>query len=148
MTDSTERKDYPEQHHPSPELMDKLVADSLAEKASLDEEQARDQQRGEALLRGEFLGHCDDMARYWANQPDLTPYERTSGVVFSILSTLDGTNCDLPAFDIISAANTDIGNVCVEEGTVISHTRNLRNEYTHIQTLRMEAAEQQVTSDE
>lgn len=126
-------------------MTDKLTDD---EARTLMEEVLTDQRRGETLLRNEFLEHCDDMAQYWAKVPDLTPYERTSGAVFSILCTIDGTNGDIPAFDVISAAHMEIGNVLVEEGTLITGTRNLHGEYTKLQKVRAEAAAAEVTNDD
>lgn len=107
-----------------------------------------DQRNGETKLRRLFLEHCDDRAHHWANLPDLTPYERTSGVVFSILAAIDGTDPHVPAFDMISAVHEEVGNVLIEEGTLISGTRDLRGEYLHIVKNRTEAANIEVSEND
>lgn len=142
------RKDGPEHFYPSPEMMENIVLEKRQEEARLLEQQQRDQRNGESKLRRLFLEHCDDLAQYWANQPDLTPYERTNGVVYSVLAAIDGTSPQVPAFDMISATNEEVGNTLIEEGTLITGPRDLRGEYTRVVKNRTEAATKQVNTDE
>lgn len=115
---------------------------------SLLEEAAIDQAQGEQKLCQAFLMHCDDIAQVWATQPGLTPYERTSGTVFSIMAALDGTSPGIPIFDVVSAAHCTVENTLIEEGTVITRDRYLHDEYVRIRDLRNEAASKQVKEGE
>ena len=65
-------------------------------------------------LRDEMLEVFRRVAKYWAELPDvdkatghsLTIHDRCDGVVFSILSQLDGCGA-LPAFDLTSHVHPD-----------------------------------------
>ena len=65
-------------------------------------------------LRDEMLETFRSVARYWANVPDFdaatgtetTIADRCDGVVFSILSQLDGCG-SLPAFDLTAHVHPD-----------------------------------------
>ena len=65
-------------------------------------------------LRDELIQAIHEIARYWANLPDIDPASsrpltirgRCEGVAFSILSLLDGAS-DLPAFDLTVADPDD-----------------------------------------
>lgn len=77
-------------------------------------------------LRDEMLGVFRSLARYWAALPDFDPatgrqhtiLDRCEGVVFSILSQLDGCG-GLPAFDLVSHVHPDDEDQSYE-GIVIS----------------------------
>ena len=65
-------------------------------------------------LRDELLSAFRDISAYWANLPDLdkatgnvlTVRDRCDGVVFSILSALDGCS-SLPSFDLVAHVHPD-----------------------------------------
>lgn len=65
-------------------------------------------------LRDELLSVFRGLAHYWANLPDVDPatgramtlHDRCDGVVFSILSQLDGVG-QLPAFDLTAHVHPD-----------------------------------------
>lgn len=77
-------------------------------------------------LRDEMLGVFRQIARYWAELPDVdkatgcacTVRYRCEGVVFSILSQLDGCG-SLPAFDLVARIHPDDEDQSME-GVVIS----------------------------
>ncbi|MBD3261177.1 MAG: hypothetical protein GF334_05760 [Candidatus Altiarchaeales archaeon] len=48
-----------------------------------------------------FMRQVASIAAYWARVPGRTDLEKCNGVAFSILSMLDGSNVDIPAFDLI-----------------------------------------------
>jgi hypothetical protein len=55
--------------------------------------------------------------RYWQKQPSCGTMEnRVEGVAFSILSMLDGSTMDLPAFNLSPDTEEDHINDCIEEG--------------------------------
>jgi hypothetical protein len=49
-------------------------------------------------VREKFLKYCWSMVYYWENLPDKTTSEKLSGLMFSLLSTLDGSSMELPSF--------------------------------------------------
>jgi hypothetical protein len=51
--------------------------------------------------RDMFMKQVATIAAYWARQPDMTPHERCTGVAFSILSMIDGSNLGVPSFDLV-----------------------------------------------
>lgn len=77
-------------------------------------------------LRDEMLDVFRNVARFWADLPDVdkatgrvhTVRDRCEGVVFSILSQLDGCG-DLPAFDLVAHVHPDDEDQSME-GVVIS----------------------------
>jgi hypothetical protein len=55
--------------------------------------------------------------RYWQKQPSCgTMEDRVEGVAFSILSMLDGSTMDIPAFNLSPDTEEDHINYCIEEG--------------------------------
>lgn len=54
-------------------------------------------------IREKLLSHFRGIVEYWAKEvpDDKTVEERISGAVFSVLSALDGSSVNLPAFKII-----------------------------------------------
>lgn len=77
-------------------------------------------------LRDEIIGTFRQVARYWAGLSDtdkatgrpITIADRCDGVVFSILSQLDGCGA-LPAFDLVAHVHPDDEDQSYE-GVVIS----------------------------
>lgn len=77
-------------------------------------------------LRDEVLQTFKRLARYWSELPDfdratglpLTVADRCDGVVFSILSHLDGCG-SLPSFDLVAHVHPDDEDQSVE-GVIIS----------------------------
>lgn len=66
--------------------------------------------------REKFINHLKCIARYWANLPDQTPLERTEGMLFSVLVTLDGGSGGMPAFDLIPCPHPEDKEFCISEG--------------------------------
>ena len=54
-----------------------------------------------------FLAHVRDSIEYWHDLPDKTCRERMRGLAFSILSALDGSAMDLPAFIVAPSPHPD-----------------------------------------
>jgi hypothetical protein len=55
--------------------------------------------------------------RYWQTQPNCgTMEDRVSGVVFSVLAMLDGSQIDLPAFDLMPSPTEEDKEYCISEG--------------------------------
>lgn len=88
-------------------------------------------------VRDMLLQHLVHIARYWANLPDVdkatgrthTVQDRCEGVLFSVLSTLDGASMNLPGFDLHAMPHPEDkafllaeGERWIEPGTVISDT--------------------------
>ena len=48
-----------------------------------------------------FLRHLAMVKKYWMDLPNITLQQRMSGVIFSILSTVDGCNGAMPGFNIV-----------------------------------------------
>lgn len=77
------------------------------------------------VLRDEVLGVFRGIAVYWANLPEtdiatnrkMTVKDRCDGVVFSILSELDGCG-QLPAFDLVAHVHPDDEDQGVEGVTI------------------------------
>jgi hypothetical protein len=77
-------------------------------------------------LRDEMLSVFREVAHYWATLPGydkamgrvITVKDRCDGVVFSILSQLDGCG-QLPAFDLVSHVHPDDDDQSME-GVIIS----------------------------
>lgn len=61
----------------------------------------------EQRLTDKFLRQCSGWADYWAKVPDITPIERTTGVVHSILSTLDGGTAGIPMMNLVPCRSDD-----------------------------------------
>lgn len=61
----------------------------------------------EERLTDKFLRQCDAWAEYWAKVPEITPIERTTGVVHSILSTLDGGSAGIPMMNLVPVRSDD-----------------------------------------
>lgn len=84
-------------------------------------------------LRDEMLSVFRNIAHYWASLPDYDPAtgrsrsvaDRCDGVVFSILSQLDGVG-SLPAFDLVAHVHPDDDDQSLE-GVTISY--NLHEHY-------------------
>ena len=76
-------------------------------------------------LREEMLGVFRRIASHWANLPDhdratgrdMTIKDRCEGVVFSILSQLDGVG-QLPAFDLVAHVHPEDEDQSVEGVTI------------------------------
>jgi hypothetical protein len=47
-----------------------------------------------------FLEKARSIAKYWAEQPNQSPLERTEGAIFSLPVILDGEDVDLPGFQV------------------------------------------------
>ena len=57
-----------------------------------------------------------DIANYWAKVPNQTKEQACQGVAFSILSMLDGSNVDLPAFDLVPSVHKDDKQYAIDAG--------------------------------
>ena len=67
-------------------------------------------------IRKDLLNHFKMLSKYWANLPNKTIQERCDGVVFTILSTFDGSSIDFPSFDISCSPNETDKDYCKEQG--------------------------------
>lgn len=65
-------------------------------------------------VREMVLWHMRNLARYWARQEG-TPLDKCEGVVFSVLSMLDGST-GLPAFDLVARTHPDYKGFQIAEG--------------------------------
>ena len=59
------------------------------------------------VLREKFLKQVRLYAREWASYDNKTPQERCDGLTFSILALLDGSDPELPAFDLVARPHPD-----------------------------------------
>lgn len=73
------------------------------------------------------------LARYWAQQPNMTNEERCNGVLFSIMSIIDGCSI-LPALDLVLHPHPDdkedatiSGSEWFEPGMVINDEATLHD---------------------
>ena len=78
-------------------------------------------------LRDQFLETARGIAKYWAEVHGKSAQDRCDAVVFSLLSIIDGTDPNIPAFDLVArphpddrAYNKSHGKNWVEDGTVIN----------------------------
>lgn len=67
-------------------------------------------------IRQEFLEHIGVIIHYWETLPDTTVHERLSGLVFSILSTLDGCSGGMPGFIVAPSPHPDDKEYNIAEG--------------------------------
>lgn len=67
-------------------------------------------------VRDMLLEQFVHVARYWAGQTEQTVEQRCEGVVFSILTTLDGCSMNLPAFDLALQPAPEDEDYCKEQG--------------------------------
>lgn len=58
-------------------------------------------------VRERFLDYLAELSQYWNNVEDRTQQERLDGLVFSILSTLDGCSAELPGFLVAPLPHED-----------------------------------------
>jgi len=69
-------------------------------------------------MRDQLLHKFLSIADYWAAQPGHTTAERCRRTVFTLLSTLDGSSPDIPAYNLV--VNTDAG----QAADAIQHGNN------------------------
>lgn len=67
-------------------------------------------------VREQFLSHLRNLARYWADLPNKTPLERTEGMLFSVLTTIDGGTLAVPAMDLIPLPHPEDKEYFISEG--------------------------------
>jgi len=74
-------------------------------------------------VREKFIEHCLHMAKYWAEVKDPARigsesevHARCEGVVFSILSALDGCNAALPGFIVAPDPHPDDTDFNISQG--------------------------------
>lgn len=74
-------------------------------------------------LKEKFLNHIEGLAQGWASPPDLTPIERTRGVAYSILASLDGTSPGVPMMDLVPVTEenefAEMWDLVCENGEVV-----------------------------
>lgn len=58
-------------------------------------------------IREQVLDHLADMLHYWETLPDKTLHERMDGLVFSVLTMLDGCTMTVPGFKVIPCPHPD-----------------------------------------
>jgi len=66
-------------------------------------------------VRDRLLDHLRALAKYWADLPDIDPRtgevlthkSRCDGLIFSVLSTLDGCSFELPAMALVLRPHPD-----------------------------------------
>lgn len=69
-------------------------------------------------VREMFIHHVRDLIRYWAHPERAQSIpDRLSGLAFSILSTLDGSSCELPGFIVAPCPHPDDKAYHQNEGT-------------------------------
>ena len=61
-------------------------------------EQIQDQTK---RLTEKFFRQCHSAAKTWAEYPDKTPLERTTGVLHSLFAILDGSSPGIPSMDLV-----------------------------------------------
>ncbi len=67
-------------------------------------------------VREQLLRHFKFISKYWATLDNKTTQERCDGLVFSILSTLDGSSLELPSFDLIPSPHPDDKEYYIDNG--------------------------------
>jgi hypothetical protein len=70
-------------------------------------------------VRAKMLSHFKHLCKYWPQQTGAhndTEEKRMQNLVFSILVTLDGGSCALPAFDLIPAPHESDKEYHIENG--------------------------------
>ncbi len=88
-------------------------------------------------MREMFLYQCRTIAKYWSRVKDQTKEEMCDGVVFSILSVIDGGSGGFPcAIDLVLRPHPEDkdywiteGENWVEDGQVINNVTNLHDYY-------------------
>jgi hypothetical protein len=68
-----------------------------------------------ATMQDELMKHLAGIAKYWADIDDKTPLERCNGVVFSILSTIDGCSGWVDAINLVQDGVTINDNAMLHE---------------------------------
>lgn len=63
-----------------------------------------------------LIRHFIGLAKHWCNETRLSVPERFEGLIFSILSTFDGSSVNLPAFDIVPMPHAEDMEYCKTEG--------------------------------
>jgi hypothetical protein len=87
-------------------------------------------------LREQFLNSVRMYAREWASYKNKTPQQRCDGLAFTLMALLDGTDVDLPAFDLVARPHPDNeayhkahGQDWVVDGQVINDDVHLHDMY-------------------
>jgi hypothetical protein len=87
-------------------------------------------------LRLQFRNSIRMYAREWASYPNKTLQERSDGLAFSILALLDGSDVNLPAFDLVARPHPDNeayhkahGQDWIVDGQVINDDVHLHDMY-------------------
>lgn len=71
----------------------------------------------EEEVRAMFLEHIWDLVRYWERTaPPQSTADRLAGLAFSILSMLDGSSTELPAFRVVCNPHPSDEAFCKEQG--------------------------------
>lgn len=66
-------------------------------------------------VREQVLSHLRHLASYWSSLQDKTPKERCEGMVFSMLTMIDGCS-GLPSFDLVVRPHPDDKQFHIDEG--------------------------------
>lgn len=75
------------------------------------------QPKSPETVRKEFLSSIKVISEYWANLPNQTPKQRCDGVVFSMLSLIDGCSGSFPiALDLVLRPHPDDKQYYIEYG--------------------------------
>lgn len=71
-------------------------------------------------MRARVLEHLAMVAHYWATIPNPSPngtvLDRCNGVVFSVLTMLDGVSSDLPGINLVMQPHMSDKASCIENG--------------------------------
>lgn len=64
----------------------------------------------------ELMQYMRDMAKYWAELPNLTTLDRCMGMAHSMLCVFDGVTPSLPAIDLVLSPHPEDKQYCIDGG--------------------------------
>lgn len=67
-------------------------------------------------VRHKILTHLHALSEYWSRQPGKNRKEMCDGLVFSVLTMLDGATLQLPSFDLIPSPHPDDKQYHIDNG--------------------------------
>ena len=90
-------------------------------------------------VRKKFLDGIHNIVDFWVNESrEETVEGKVNGVAFSILAMIDGSNIDIPAFDVVVRPHPDDkeyhqseGNNWFEDGMIINDDCSLHEFWHH-----------------
>ena len=76
----------------------KIILERFLDKRNIEKEEHKHLEYTTDEIREKVLTHIKKMSVYWESQKNMPSCEKLDGLVFSILSMLDGCSMDLPGF--------------------------------------------------